>query len=169
MSAETRKIEIYREADAPALLEAGCITLAPGDALQTEGVERLAAAGFSDGDEIKVLVNIPGFSLAHVWFKQNFPLPLHSHDGDCLYYVVAGSLQLGVETLGPRDCFLIPAHVPYTYTPGPEGVEVLEIRHETHFEYRNHAKTRAFYDRALETVVANVAAWRTAKRPSDRA
>ena len=162
-----KSIKIFRSAEAPPLLEAGCISLIPGSDLQNSGMERLRAAGFAEGDEIKVLVNVPGFSLAYVWFKQNYPLPLHSHDGDCLYYVIAGSLELGNETLGPRDSFLIPANTPYTYKPGPEGVEVLEFRHENQFEFRNHVKNNAFFDKAAETVVANVDAWRAAKRPSE--
>ncbi|MBV9509803.1 MAG: hypothetical protein JO303_05935, partial [Caulobacteraceae bacterium] len=84
-------IEIYRGAEAPALLEAGCITLVPGTQSQVEGMDKLRQAGLAEGDEVKVLVNMPGFSLSQAWFKNNYLLPLHSHEVDCLYYVVAGS------------------------------------------------------------------------------
>jgi hypothetical protein len=111
-------------------------------------------------------VNIPGFSLAHVWFKADFPLPLHSHDADCLYYIVAGSLQLGTETLGPRDSFFVPAHAAYAYRPGPDGVELLEIRHANTFDFQMFARSQAFYDKALATVDARREDWIKAPRPA---
>ncbi len=71
-----------------------------------------------------------GMSLVHVWFGPNFPLFRHSHPayGDCLYYVVAGELLLGKRRLGPGSGFFVPNGMPYTYTAGPAGVEVLEFR-----------------------------------------
>src|SRR5579872_3189024 len=97
--------QIFRAADAPSLDEAGCMTIEP------------FAPGLPEGESVRVLVNLPAFSLTHVWFKKDFPLPLHSHDADCLYYIIAGSLRLGTEDLGPRDCFFVPADVPYAYRP----------------------------------------------------
>lgn len=123
---DTAGFQIFRASDAPSLAEAGCMTVEPFSAAQREGMDKLVAAGFSDGEEVRVLVDIPGFSLTHVWFKAGFPLPLHSHDADCLYYIVAGSIRLGTEDLGPRDSFFVPADVPYTYRPGPDGVEILK-------------------------------------------
>ena len=102
------------------------------------------------------------------WFKKNYPLALHSHDADCLYYVIAGSLQLGTETLGPGDGFFIEANVPYTYTPGPEGVEVLEFRTASHFDFVNHARNEKFYDRGAATIGENLEDWRRARPPSAR-
>lgn len=159
------KVQIFRAAEAPDLMEAGCMSVGPYTDVQRAGMTRLLEGGFLEGDQITVLVNIPGFSLTHVWFKKDYPLPLHSHDVDCLYYVVAGSLQYGSETLGPRDCFFLPAGTPYTYRPGPEGVEVLEFRHANSFDFQNLAKNPAFYDKALETLAANREAWKTARRP----
>ena len=71
-----------------------------------------------------------GMSLVHVWFGPNFPLFRHSHPayGDCLYYVVAGELLLGKRRLGPGSGFFVPNGMPYTYTAGPAGVEILEFR-----------------------------------------
>ena len=122
--------------------------------------------GMARGEQVKVLFNIPGFSLSHVWFKKDYPLPLHSHDCDCLYYVIAGSLQLGTEALGPRDGFFVPAGVPYTYKPGPEGVELLEFRHATQFNFNVLATGEAFWKRAVETAEARNEEWRTAKMPA---
>lgn len=71
-----------------------------------------------------------GMSLVHVWFGPNFELFRHSHPkyGDCLYYVVAGELTLGKRRLGPGSTFFLPNGMPYKYTAGPAGVELLEFR-----------------------------------------
>ncbi|CAN7539851.1 hypothetical protein LJR219_003826 [Phenylobacterium sp. LjRoot219] len=160
------KIQIFRGAEAPSLMEAACMTVAPVTPMQRAGMDKLIAAGFLEGDELKVLVNMPGFSLTYVWFKKDYPLPLHSHDADCLYYIIAGSLEFGTETLGPRDSFFLPAGSAYAYKPGPDGVEVLEFRHATHFDFKNLAKNEAFYEKAAATLEANREAWRSAARPS---
>ena len=159
------RFTIFRAADAPTLSEAGCMTIEPFSDVQRAGVDRMMAAGFGEGEEIRVLVDLPGFSVTQVWFKKNFPLPLHSHDVDCLYHVVAGDLRLGTETLGPRDSFFVPAGTPYTYTPGTDGVELLEIRQQGRFNFVNLAKGTAFWARGEAACAANREDWRTASRP----
>ena len=71
-----------------------------------------------------------GMSLAHVWFGADFPLFRHSHPrfGDCLYYVIAGEIIIGRRRLGPGSGFFVPNGMPYKYTAGPAGVELLEFR-----------------------------------------
>ena len=71
-----------------------------------------------------------GMSLAHVWFGADFPLFRHSHPrfGDCLYYVIAGEIIVGRRRLGPGSGFFVPNGMPYKYTAGPAGVELLEFR-----------------------------------------
>ncbi len=157
--------QIFRAKDAPGLMEAGCMTVAPPSPEDLARMQKVVANGEIEGDDVKVLVRIPGFSLAHVWFKKDFPLPLHSHDVDCLYYIIAGSLKLGTEDLGPEDSFFVPADVPYTYKVGPQGVQLLEIRHESEFGYVNHAKGAAFWEKAAQIADANREAWKTAKPP----
>ena len=156
---------IFRAKDAPGLMEAACMTVEPFSPVQRAGMDRLLAEGFLEGDEVKVLVTLPGFSLTHVWFKKAYPLPLHSHDADCLYYIIAGSIRLGTEELGARDSFFIPSGVPYTYKPGPDGVELLEFRHATHFNFVNLAKGAAFWAKAAEVCAENRADWNAAERP----
>jgi mannose-6-phosphate isomerase-like protein (cupin superfamily) len=165
MSGE-QKFQIFRGADARGTMEAGILELGTKTSAQEAGVAKLMEAGFRDGGEVKVLVNIPGYSVTHVWFKKDYPMLLHSHSADCLYCVIAGSLALGTETLGPQDSFFVPAGTAYAYRPGPEGVELLEFRHESRFDFKNLAKSPAFYDKALKTVAANREAWRTAKPPA---
>jgi hypothetical protein len=82
-----------------------------------------------------------------------------------MYYVIAGSLRLGTEELGPRDSFFVPSDVPYTYKVGPGGVELLEIRHDTKFDFVNHAHGEAWWNRAAEQTAAHREAWKTATPP----
>lgn len=163
---DSSKFQIFRAKDAPGLMEAQCMTVEPFSPVQRAGMDKVLAEGYMGGDEVKVLVNLPGFSLTHVWFKEGYALPLHSHDTDCLYYIIAGSIKLGTEELGPRDSFFIPTGVPYTYKPGPDGVELLEFRHDTKFNFVNLAKGESFWKKAAEQTAAHREAWKTAKRPS---
>jgi hypothetical protein len=165
MSGE-QKMQIFRRANAEGLMESGVMEIAPHSPEQRAGLDKMVQAGFLDGDEIKVLVNIPGFSLTHAWLKKDYPLLLHSHDSDCLYYVTAGSLVMGTETLEAGDSFFVPGGAAYTYRPGPEGVEVLEFRHAMNFDFVNLTKNAKFYEKAVETIAANRDGWRVAKRPS---
>ncbi len=161
-----QKFQVFRAADAPNLEKTEFQSMSPLTPVETAGFGKMIEAGVLDGSEVRVLVNLPGFSLVHLWFKKDYPLPLHSHDVDCFYYVVAGSLRLGTAHLGPRDSFFVPAGAPYTYRAGPEGVEVLEIRQADRWNFKNHAKNQAFYDSAVETITANRELWQQAKRPA---
>jgi hypothetical protein len=161
-----RKFQIFRAAQAPTLQAAELMQVRPFNSTQRAAVDRLIAAGYQEGGESRVLFNIPGFSLIHVRFKSGYPLLRHSHDSDCLYYIVAGSLKLGTELLGPCDGLFVPAGAPYTYRAGPDGVELLEFRHATRFDFVNLTNGEEFYNRALETVRANIDNWRQAKDPS---
>ena len=112
-----RQMKIYRAADAPGLVESGCMPMAPMSEEQAEGIKRLVDAGYIEGDEIKVLVDMPGFALTHAWLKKDYPLMRHSHDSDCMYYIVAGTLRMGKEELGPMDSFFVPAGTASSYVP----------------------------------------------------
>jgi mannose-6-phosphate isomerase-like protein (cupin superfamily) len=162
---DTSKFRIFRAKDAPGLMEAGCMDVKPFTPVQRAGMDKAVAAGYMEGDQIRVLTQLPGFSLTHVWFKEGYQLPLHSHNADCLYYIIAGSIRLGTEELGPRDSFFIPANVPYTYKPGPEGVEVLEIRHNPTFDFVNHANGEAWWNKAAEQIAQRREDWKTATPP----
>ena len=74
---------------------------------------RLAEVGAGEGQMVKLLFSAPGLSLTYAWFKSGFPLPRHSHDADCLYYIIAGSLTLGSQTLGAGDGFFVPSQAAY--------------------------------------------------------
>ena len=76
----------------------------------------------SGGHVVKVLFRQEGddgMSLVWSWFGPNYALPRHSHDADCLYYVVAGEARLGnrVVPAGGRVLRARPAR----RTPTPPG------------------------------------------------
>ena len=72
-----------------------------------------------------------GFSLVSIEFAPGYTLPRHSHSSDCLYYIIEGSIVMGRRELGPGDGFFLPAEQPYAYHAGPDGVKLLEFRHDT--------------------------------------
>jgi quercetin dioxygenase-like cupin family protein len=88
-----------------------------------------------------------GLSLVRVNFAPHYMLPRHTHDADCLYYVISGSVVLGSRVVGPGAGFYVPAGAPYGYQAGPEGVELLEFRNATTFD--------------IDVVEDNPARWRT--------
>jgi mannose-6-phosphate isomerase-like protein (cupin superfamily) len=159
-------MKIMRAKDAPDLNEAKRMSVKPFSPLQREGMNKLMAEGYGEGAVVAVLCDLPGFSLIHSWMKHGYPLLLHSHDSDCLYYVIAGEMSLGTETLGPRDSVFMPAGTPYTFAPGVDGVEFLEFRHANAFDFVNLAKGEAFWTKALDVVKANADNWRNAVPPS---
>lgn len=86
-----------------------------------------------------------GFSLVTVEFGPGFLLPRHSHDSDCLYYVIEGEIVMGRRVLGAGDGFFLPADQPYAYRAGPQGVKLLEFRHQAAFDMKIHEKDMARY------------------------
>ena len=80
--------------------------------------ERAMESGLRHGDDVRLVFARPGFSITRVWFKKDYPLPLHSHSADCVYYITAGSLRIGDKTLGKGDGFFLPKDMPYTYRAG---------------------------------------------------
>jgi hypothetical protein len=157
---------IFRHADARPEDGVPIMRHAPMTDVAIAGGTRLMEAGIEHGHENRLLFAAGGISLTYVWFKSGYPLPRHAHDVDCLYYIVGGSLRLGTETLDKGDGFFIGGGVPYTYTPGPDGVEVLEFRTAGAFDINVLANNPAFWDRALRTVADHRDAWATEGRPS---
>ncbi|PKB13446.1 hypothetical protein B0I00_3246 [Novosphingobium kunmingense] len=168
-SAETTatppKFAIYRAAEAPDIDELNCMEAVGVSDIIAEGIERATAAGANEGNLVKVLFSMPGMSLTYAWFKSGFPLPLHSHNADCLYYIVAGSLKIGTEELGAGDGFFVGSDVPYFYTPGPQGVEVLEFRTADTFDIRFLGKTKAFWDKTVKSLEDVRPNWADERRP----
>lgn len=170
MSDESQKgaaFSIYRAANATPYSETSCMELAGLTDVIANGVGRILAEGADDGQQVKLLFSMPGMSLTYAWFKSGFPLPLHSHNANCLYYIIAGSLKLGSEDLGAGDGFYVGSDVPYIYTPGDDGVEVLEFRTADKFDIKFLGKTDAYWDKIVASLRRERAQWGDQKRPSE--
>ena len=63
----------------------------------------------------------------------------------------------------------MPTDGAYSYTPGPDGVEVLEFRTAEPFNIRFLAGNPAFWDKAMETVKAERPGWASQTPPSEHA
>jgi hypothetical protein len=131
-----RKIEWFTDSDGVDLAESGMMTPA---AMNPEIREQVDLGPLHGGARARVLFQAPGpdgLSLVHAWFGEDFPLPRHTHDADCLYFVLKGELRMGSKVLKAGDGMFIPADRPYTYRAGPGGVEVLEFRSSTAFDMK---------------------------------
>jgi quercetin dioxygenase-like cupin family protein len=109
-----------------------------------------------------------GMSLAYIWFKSGYILPRHTHDTDCLYYVLAGELHLGSRVLQKGDGMFIPANAGYTYQAGPRGVEVLEFRNATQFSFFFKNNTEQHWRRIADVLRNNSQQWQSELPPSER-
>ena len=165
MSEPEAKFQVFRGATAPTLEQTDVLRYEGLTPDIRQGLRGLVDAGLHDGSFAKILINVPGFSLAYAWHKSDYPLPLHSHDVDCCYLIIAGDLKVGSEALGKGDGFFVPAGTPYTFTTGPDGVEFIEYRHANSwnivFKYRNEAS----WAKAADTARERRAAWQAEEQP----
>lgn len=158
---------IFRASHAIDYAEAEVMSAQPVSAEEQAWSARMSEAGLLDGSTVKLLFSRPGLSLTYAWFKSGFPLPRHSHDADCAYFIIAGSLRIGTEELGPGDGFFVGTDVPYTYTPGPAGVEVLEIRTTNQFDIKLLTGTNpAYWEKALAGLLQARKSWPGETPPS---
>lgn len=133
---DATSFRVFRGADAPDLNETDKMTLAGLTPIVEAGIGRWVEAGVGEGNITKVLFSLPHMSLTYAWFKSGFALPLHSHNADCLYYIIAGSLKLGTEELAAGDGFFVGSDVPYTLQAWPRwrrGARIPDgrkLRHE---------------------------------------
>lgn len=115
------------------------------------GMQQMRESGDVGGATALTLFSSPTMHVSYVWFKSGYPLPIHSHDVDCFYQIFAGSMRVGSEVLGKGDGVMIPAGVPYTVTPGEEGVEFFEFRTSDDYDTHYRAKTDAYWDKVAQT------------------
>ncbi len=159
-----RGITIFRAEQATPLLETDFMgpPQMTDEALAARGPEVFMGSGA--GADVRVAIRQTpeegGFSILHVWFKADYPVPRHSHDADCLYYIVSGSAVMGSQVLRPGDGFFIPAGAPYAYDAGPEGVELLEIRHQVaQFDMQILESNATKWAAMAETIAGHRQAW----------
>lgn len=168
--AETQppRFEIFRGADAPTLDDCACMTYEGNTPNLIAAQSQLADAMQVRGEYADVPYRREGMSLARLWVKSGFPLPLHSHDCDCLYYVVAGSIRMGTEKLAAGDGFFVGSEVPYAYTAGPEGAEVLEFRTTDSFNIKVRDKPVPAWEKLAGTLREGHARWADEQPPVRR-
>jgi quercetin dioxygenase-like cupin family protein len=166
---ERKRMRFFRGQDARPLDEAH---------MTIDGVDGNVAAGMASLTAVSGLTpeagatgqilfeDEAGFSLALVWFKSGFVLPRHSHNTECLYYILAGELRLGSQILRKGDGFFLPADHAYSYEAGPEGVEVLEFRNATHFHFLFCGNEESHWARIAQAMATHGPAWAAEKRPS---
>lgn len=157
-----RGLQFFRAEDAEDFDTSGM--MAPASPLPEPVLALLAQHPSAAGHKHRVLfrgAGDEGLSLIRLWFGANYRLPRHSHDVDCLYYVLSGEVRMNKLVLRAGDGFLVRAGAPYAYAAGPDGVEVLEFRAATSFDITIHDRTPARWQPVVDAVVANEERWRT--------
>jgi len=129
------------------------------------GLKQVRETADCGGATAMTLFSMPTLHVSYVWFKSGYPLPLHSHDADCYYLVIAGSMRVGTETLEKGDGVLIPGGAPYTVHPGEDGVEFLEMRTSPDYDTHYRAKTDTYWDRVRDTRIARKDVWAEEQAP----
>lgn len=164
-----RSLQIFRAA-AAAPLAAETMGMTGVDADVQAGLTRLSQAGVTAGlgDRSLLLFSEPGetgFSLVHLWFKSGYVLLPHSHDCDCLYYVLAGRLRIGRDWLDKGDGLFVPSGQAYTYEAGEQGVEVLEFRNATRFSITLKGGRDGSWERLISVFRDRQEAWKNETMP----
>jgi hypothetical protein len=97
-----------------------------------QALDAMVRVGFTGGAGTRLFEQDGGrgMSVFHIWWGPDVQLWRHSHPGmgDCLYLIIAGEARMGNHVLRPGDGFWVTDDMPYRYTAGPNGVELLEIR-----------------------------------------
>ena len=164
-----RRVEIFRASDAKDIAETDMMKPSPPPPAERAAFSAVLSEGRERGTAVRVLSKSPsGLSLVYAWFKSLYPLPPHSHDADCMYYVVSGELTMGTETLRAGDGLFVPANTFYSFTAGPEGVEILEFRAADAFDTVVRAGSAAAWERAASVVQERLPHWKSEPTPSDR-
>lgn len=165
MADQPTKFQIFRAATAPTLQESNVLRYEGLTPVIEQGLKDRVEAGVRDGSFAKILINVPGFSLAYAWHKSDYPLPLHSHNSDCCYLVLAGEMRFGKEVLGKGDGVFVPGDTPYTFVTGPDGVEFLEFRNLTSWNIVFKSDNPASWAKSTEKTRALHEKWQTEKQP----
>jgi len=151
-------LEIFKAADAPLL---GNDMMSPPQ-LDPAVAAELDLRPLANAGPVDVLYRgegEQGFSLVRARFNPGYKLPRHSHNSDCLYYVVSGSAIMGSQILGAGDGFFVRGDAPYTYEAGPDGVEVLEFRMATSFDIKIFDQSVERLQPLIDIAIANQDDW----------
>ena len=129
------------------------------------GMKKIYEGGNTGGAMAVTLFSSATMHVSYVWFKSGYPLPIHSHDVDCFYQIFAGSMRVGNDVLEKGDGVMIPGGVPYTVTPGVEGVEFFEFRSGEDYDTHYRAKSDTYWDRVAATHAERKPIWAEEKAP----
>ncbi len=156
--AKSKPIRFYTADKAPSLDADGIMS--PPD-IPTEVLRTMNLAPLASASKTAVLFkDEPAtMSLVYARFLKGYRLPRHSHSSDCLYYVVSGEAHMGSRVIGAGDGFFVAAGQPYTYTAGPDGVEILEFRGATSFDMKIYDRTVEKWEPIVKAAEDNHADW----------
>ena len=124
-----------------------------------------------DAAHTEILFRMPGengMSLSRAWFKSGYITPRHSHNSDCLYYILSGEARFGSARLGPGEGIFIPANDGYVVEAGPEGCELLEYRNAAEFNIHFKDNDAGHWDRIARSLGEHMTGWDSEVRPSER-
>jgi hypothetical protein len=168
--ASRKQMTLFSRAGAPELSH---------DIMPYEGVDdgviagfmKIAAAGGAEvmGAVTGLLFREPGatgLSLCHAWFKSDYIVPRHSHNADCIYYILDGEVIMGTRTLRKGEGVFVPADFGYTLQAGPRGAEVLEFRNATEFHIHFKNNDGAYWDKIAAVQQEKAAVWPSEMPPS---
>jgi hypothetical protein len=170
--ATRKRMTIFRAADATDVQE--FMPIVGVDETVQAGFAKIMAVGAQSGaGENAVCVfrepGEKGLSVCYAWFKSNYVLVKHSHNADCVYYVLGGELHAGSAILKKGDGIFIPSDHPYTFTAGPEGAEFLEFRNANNFNIHLKGNDEAHFDKIAACYRDNKDAWaKETVPPSER-
>jgi mannose-6-phosphate isomerase-like protein (cupin superfamily) len=165
---QRKSIEFYLRSDAVPLAETDMMIPAAPSPEVIEIASKFDLAGYDAGSDVQVLFrqsDPDGFSLVYAWFGPDLQLLSHSHNSDCMYYVISGSVLIGAREIRAGEGFFVPADRQYQYQAGDKGVEVLEFRHTTSFDIRTAETSESRWRQAFDIVDSHRASWLAAERP----
>jgi mannose-6-phosphate isomerase-like protein (cupin superfamily) len=166
----TARMRIFRAADACELDER-IMRMEGLDETVLAGFQRIEGHGIENGHRVRCLFQEEagaGMSLVHIWYKSGFVLPQHRHNADCVYYIIAGEIHAGSVVVGQGDGLFIPKNHDYTYTAGPDGVELLEFRNAATFNIVFNGKDPNQWARIIAATDSNADAWKSQTKPPER-
>lgn len=137
------------------------------------GLGRIMASGpkAADASHTTILFRAggaDGISLSHAWFKTGFISPRHSHNADCIYYILAGEARFGSARLGRGDGIFVPADQAYVLEVGDEGCELLEFRNAAQFNIHFKGNDEAHWEKVAESYARHMPHWESELPPSQR-
>ena len=143
------------------------------DAATLAGLGRIMASGpkAADASHTTILFQSggeDGVSLSHAWFKTGFISPRHSHNADCIYYILAGEARFGSARLGPGDGIFVPADQAYVLEVGDAGCELLEFRNAAQFNIHFKGNDEAHWEKVAQSYTRHMPQWEAEIPPSQR-